>query len=92
MAVQPHPPAWSVTTSEAEFSAMSRQGNPLGPEATVELLNRVKGGDDAALERLLERCIPALRRWARGRLPTSARGMLVDRFGVPWMVNCEQPS
>ena len=19
-------------------------------------------------------------------------GMLVDRFGVPWMVNCEQPS
>jgi RNA polymerase sigma-70 factor (ECF subfamily) len=49
---------------------------PLGPEATVELLNRIKGGDDIARERLLERCIPALRRWARGRLPPAARGML----------------
>ncbi len=63
-------------TSAAESSAVRRQMNALGPEATVELLNRVKGGDDAALERLLERCIPALRRWARGRLPPSARGML----------------
>ena len=43
--------------------------DPLAPEATVELLNRIKSGDDTALERLLERCIPALRRWARGRLP-----------------------
>jgi RNA polymerase sigma-70 factor (ECF subfamily) len=49
---------------------------PLEPEATVELLARVKGGDDAALNRLLRRCIPALRRWAHGRLPQSARGML----------------
>jgi RNA polymerase sigma-70 factor (ECF subfamily) len=48
---------------------------PLEPEATVELLARVKSGDDAALNRLLARCIPALRRWAHGRLPTSARGM-----------------
>src|SRR5262245_18036783 len=49
---------------------------PLEPEATVELLARIKGGDDAALNRLLQRCIPALRRWAHGRLPQSARGML----------------
>ena len=47
----------------------------LSPEATVDLLNRIKGGDDAALERLLRRCIPALRRWASGRLPRSARDM-----------------
>jgi RNA polymerase sigma-70 factor (ECF subfamily) len=53
-----------------------QDAQPLAPEATVELLNRLKGGDDAALETLLERCIPALRRWARGRLPQSARGML----------------
>jgi DNA-directed RNA polymerase specialized sigma24 family protein len=49
--------------------------NLLTPEATVDLLEQVKHGDDAALDKLLERCIPPLRRWARGRLPQSARGM-----------------
>jgi RNA polymerase sigma factor (sigma-70 family) len=49
---------------------------PLPAEATVELLDRFKHGDEAALDRLLERCIPALRRWARGRMPSNARGML----------------
>jgi RNA polymerase sigma-70 factor (ECF subfamily) len=49
---------------------------PLGPEATIDLLDRVRGGDRAALEAVFERCIPALRRWARGRLPAAARGML----------------
>jgi RNA polymerase sigma-70 factor, ECF subfamily len=48
----------------------------LDPETTVELLNRVKAGDDAARERLVARCIPPLRRWARGRLPPYARDML----------------
>jgi RNA polymerase sigma-70 factor (ECF subfamily) len=48
----------------------------LAPEATVELLNQIKGGDGAAMERLLQRCMPALRRWAHGRLPPSSRGML----------------
>jgi RNA polymerase sigma-70 factor (ECF subfamily) len=47
----------------------------LTPEATVDLLEQVKHGDHAALDKLLERCIPPLRRWARGRLPQSARGM-----------------
>jgi RNA polymerase sigma-70 factor, ECF subfamily len=61
---------------EAVSSSAGLQETPRGAEATVDLLNRVKSGDDAALERLLERCIPALRRWARGRLPASARGML----------------
>jgi len=49
---------------------------PLASEATVDLLNRVKTGDPEALDRLLERCMPALRRWAHGRLPASDRGML----------------
>jgi RNA polymerase sigma-70 factor (ECF subfamily) len=61
---------------DPEPSSVRRQVNPLDPEATVELLNRIRDGDDVALERLLQRCIPALRRWARGRLPQSARGML----------------
>lgn len=76
MAVQAHPQSWSAMASDSESSSVRRQVDPLGPEATVDLLNRIKGGDDAALERLLQRCIPALRRWASGRLPSSARGML----------------
>jgi RNA polymerase sigma-70 factor (ECF subfamily) len=56
----------------------SRPGSlePLPSEATVDLLNRIKRGDNEALDRLLERCVPALRRWAHGRLPGSARGSL----------------
>jgi RNA polymerase sigma-70 factor, ECF subfamily len=49
---------------------------PPSPEETVSLLERVRGGDDAALEALLVRLLPRLRRWAHGRLPKSARGML----------------
>jgi RNA polymerase sigma factor (sigma-70 family) len=52
-----------------------RADGPLSPEATVELLDRVKQGDHDALERLLARLMPLLRRWAHGRLPQSARGM-----------------
>ena len=48
---------------------------PLSAEATVELLDRVKHGDEEALNLLLARVIPRLRRWAHGRLPQSARGM-----------------
>jgi RNA polymerase sigma-70 factor, ECF subfamily len=48
---------------------------PLEPEATLDLLERVRHGDDEALEALFIRCLPSLRRWARGRLPLSARGM-----------------
>ena len=48
----------------------------LDSEATVSLLDRARGGDDAALNHLLERCIPPLRRWAHGRLPVYARDAL----------------
>jgi len=47
---------------------------PLAPEATVELLDRARRGDASALERLLDRCVPPLRRWAHGRLPAPLRG------------------
>jgi RNA polymerase sigma-70 factor (ECF subfamily) len=49
---------------------------PLSADATVDLLDRIKGGDRLALEALLSRCLPALRRWAHGRLPAYARSML----------------
>jgi len=45
-------------------------------DSTVELLTRVRAGDSGALETLFQRSLPPLRRWARGRLPISARGAL----------------
>jgi len=54
----------------------SPNAEPLPAEATVELLSKAKRGDEAALNRLLERCIPPLRRWAHGRMPAYARGMI----------------
>ena len=48
--------------------------NPL--ESTQQLLDLVRHGDRDALERLYARCVPPLRRWARGRLPSAARGAL----------------
>src|SRR4029077_12949794 len=39
------------------------------------LLSRVREGDDAARERLFERVLPALTRWAHRRLPARARDL-----------------
>jgi RNA polymerase sigma-70 factor (ECF subfamily) len=44
-------------------------------EATAVLLERVRGGDARAREALVARFLPALRRWAHGRLPAGARGL-----------------
>jgi RNA polymerase sigma-70 factor (ECF subfamily) len=48
----------------------------MGPESTLDLLARMRGGDRQALEQIFERCLPPLRRWARGRLPRYARDLL----------------
>jgi len=44
-------------------------------ETTISLLARAKDGDSSALDQLVERSLPPLRRWARGRLPQYARGL-----------------
>jgi RNA polymerase sigma-70 factor (ECF subfamily) len=44
-------------------------------ETSMVLLERVRLGDKEALEALLRRYLPALRRWARGRLPRWARDL-----------------
>lgn len=44
-------------------------------ETTAFLLDRVRGGDEAARERLAARYLPMLRRWAHGRLPASTRDL-----------------
>lgn len=60
----------------SDFGSSSGTGEePLSPETTIELLELAKGGDPEALGRLLERCVPALRRWAHGRLPPTARSL-----------------
>src|SRR5262245_54379882 len=45
--------------------------------STLELLQRIRGGDSRALDILMERHAVPLRRWASGRLPRWAR-TLVD--------------
>jgi RNA polymerase sigma-70 factor (ECF subfamily) len=48
----------------------------LSDQPTVELIIRARGGDSAAIEAILQRCLPPLKRWAHGRLPAAARGHL----------------
>ncbi len=50
-----------------------RPATPL--ETTVELLDRARQGDDAAIERLFARHLRPLQRFARGRLPGWARDL-----------------
>jgi RNA polymerase sigma factor (sigma-70 family) len=47
----------------------------LETETTVDLIVRARQGDQRASAMLLERCVPSLRRWARGRLPAYARDL-----------------
>src|SRR6185503_17247158 len=42
-------------------------------ETTVQLLGRIRAGDQTAIESLFQRYSPPLRRWAHNRLPQWAR-------------------
>ena len=67
-------------------SASNKTSNPserptdeatlLSDEPTIELVVRAREGDRLAVEALLQRSIPGLRRFAHGRLPAAARGSL----------------
>jgi RNA polymerase sigma-70 factor (ECF subfamily) len=48
----------------------------LSDEPTIELVLKARGGDRTAVEALLQRCLPSLRRWSHGRLPAIARANL----------------
>jgi len=48
----------------------------LSDQPTVELIIRARGGDSAAIDAILQRCLPSLKKWAHGRLPAAARGHL----------------
>lgn len=52
--------------------------DPVGPDGAADsvstgLLRAARAGDPLAVEQICERYLPALRRWARGRLPRYAR-------------------
>src|SRR5215208_4125015 len=60
-----------------EYSPLDEGGGALlSDEPTLELVLSARNGDRQALEALLERCLPPLKRWAHGRLPAHARGNL----------------
>lgn len=48
----------------------------LSDEPTIELVIRARSGDRRAVEALLQRSVPQLKRWAHGKLPAAARGSL----------------
>jgi RNA polymerase sigma factor (sigma-70 family) len=68
------------------MSAQSRRPDPppddegdsalLSDEPTIELVVRAQTGDRHAVEALLQRSVPQLKRWAHGKLPAAARASL----------------
>jgi RNA polymerase sigma-70 factor (ECF subfamily) len=48
----------------------------ISDEPTIELVISARAGNRLALEALLERCLPPVKRWAHGKLPAHARGAL----------------
>jgi len=62
--------AVSHRSNEAQFAQ-----SPADTETTITLIERAKRGDADATDALVRRCLPLLRRWARGRLPAYARDL-----------------
>jgi RNA polymerase sigma-70 factor (ECF subfamily) len=61
--------------NSVQFVAPSGEVPP-GDHPTIELIVRARGGDSDALGAIFQRCLPAVKRWAHGRLPAAARGHL----------------
>jgi RNA polymerase sigma-70 factor (ECF subfamily) len=53
-----------------------RGSDLLSDEPTMELVVRARSGDRQAVEALLQRSVPQLKRWAHGKLPAAARNTL----------------
>jgi RNA polymerase sigma-70 factor, ECF subfamily len=53
-----------------------RESDLLSDEPTIELVVRAREGDRQAVEALLQRSVPQLKRWAHGKLPAAARNSL----------------
>ena len=57
------------------YNPRAMPGADASATASQVLLERIRAGDTAALNTLLQRYLPRLSRWASGRLPHWARGM-----------------
>ena len=66
----------SKKTSNPTERPTDSEATLLSDEPTIELVVRAREGDRMAVEALLQRSIPGLRRFAHGRLPAAARGTL----------------
>lgn len=72
----------AVSTDMDQFRPTASPGRPPGGpyttalESTLDLVQQARAGDNDALNRLFARCLPALRRWASGRLPRSHRDLM----------------
>jgi RNA polymerase sigma factor (sigma-70 family) len=64
-----------VSSDLSRHSRIPIQKPAMDAESSFELLARVRQGDADALNRLLHRYVPSLRKWARGRLPRWARDL-----------------
>jgi RNA polymerase sigma factor (sigma-70 family) len=64
-----------LDTTMQDEKPPSPASRPVGMTSTIDLLDRFKRGDQNAVSELVERSIPPLKRWARGRLPVWARSL-----------------
>ena len=62
-----------MTENGRRGTAAEKTSVPLEAETSMGLLERARAGDAAALDVLIARYLPRLRRWASGRLPRWAR-------------------
>jgi RNA polymerase sigma-70 factor (ECF subfamily) len=69
-------PSMTVPPKAPAKSGAAAPDPLISDEPTIELVVRAREGDRLAVEALLQRCLPGLRRWAHGRLPAAARGSL----------------
>src|SRR5688572_4225833 len=71
----------TVNDKTNKSAALPHDGDGPGPallsdEPTIELVVKARRGDRLAIEALLQRSIPSLKRFAHGRLPPAARATL----------------
>lgn len=73
--------AWTIVRPErplspGDLTQTAAASVELELETTARLLEHARQGDARASDVLFARCLPALRRWARGRVPTGVRHLL----------------
>ena len=71
-----HTPLNDASNKTSTPQQADAQARLLSDEPTIELVVRAREGDRLAVEALLQRSIPSLRRFAHGGLPAAARGSL----------------